>query len=307
MDVSIVIVNYNTCALLKNCLNSVYSYTKGVEFEVIVSDNGSSDGSIAMIKTTFPQVILLENNYNYGFGKANNIAQKYAKGKYIFYLNSDTILGNNAVKIFFDYWEKSPESKEIGGLGCLLTKNNYYVHSFAAFPTKKSILTYYFRAVASSSIIGKIYRLLRHNKRFVKNEVKQTNDNLVCRNEYITGADLFLKNNELSRFDENYFMYFEETDLQYNNFYKHNKKLIILYEPKIEHLEGGSDSKKKNVYTFKKKTTMFFWESCILYIRKNIERSSFFIFFLKVLLTIKYICPSNIFFTYKYITRLWKK
>ena len=72
MDVSIIIVNYNTSKFLKNCLLSIYEHTKNIEFEVIVSDNGSSDDSLDMIKTYFPQVILIENNKNLGFGTANN-------------------------------------------------------------------------------------------------------------------------------------------------------------------------------------------------------------------------------------------
>ena len=107
MDVSIIIVNYNTKKLIKNCINSIYKHTKDVDFEIIVSDNGSVDGSVEMIKSEFPNVILIENNANLGFGAANNRGLKIAKGKYIFYLNSDTVLLNNAVKYFFDYWENA--------------------------------------------------------------------------------------------------------------------------------------------------------------------------------------------------------
>ena len=104
-DVSIIIVNYNTKQLLADCLKSIYEQTNNIDFEVIVSDNGSVDGSIEMLKRDFSQVILIENNANLGFGAANNRGLEVAKGKYIFYLNSDTVLLNNAVKIFFDYLE----------------------------------------------------------------------------------------------------------------------------------------------------------------------------------------------------------
>ena len=116
-DVSIIIVNYNTMDLTRNCLKSVFEQTKDISFEVIVSDNGSNDGSIEMIKSEFPQVVLIENNANLGFGAANNRGLKMTKGKYIFYLNSDTVLLNNAVKNFFDYWENSPEKEKIGAFG----------------------------------------------------------------------------------------------------------------------------------------------------------------------------------------------
>ena len=119
MQVSIIIVSFNTCELLRNCLKSIYDKTKNLDFEIIVSDNGSKDGSIEMIKSEFPKVIVLENNANLGFGTANNRGLKVAKGEFIFYLNSDTLLQNNAVKIFYDYW-KEHESESLGALGCNL-------------------------------------------------------------------------------------------------------------------------------------------------------------------------------------------
>ena len=125
MQLSIIIVNYNTKSLLRNCLTSVYDLTSDITFEIIVSDNGSTDGSIEMLKTEFPQVILIENNANLGFGAANNRALDIAKGKYIFYLNSDTVLLNNACKIFYDYWESAQNKDSIGAIGAnLLDKDN---------------------------------------------------------------------------------------------------------------------------------------------------------------------------------------
>ena len=158
MDVSIIIVNYNTCDLTRNCLKSVFEQTKDIDFEVIVSDNGSKDGSIEMIKKEFPQVILIENNANLGFGAANNRGLKIAKGKYVFYLNSDTILLNNAVKCFFDYWENSPEKDTIGALGGnLLNEDGNVIHSGTDLPTAKSELYNFFRCILSSVGLKKIF------------------------------------------------------------------------------------------------------------------------------------------------------
>ena len=133
MQVSIIIVNYNTKQILCNCLNSIYSHTKDITFEVIVSDNGSTDGSINLIKSQFPQVILIENNANLGFGAANNRALDIAKGKYIFYLNSDTVLLNNACKIFYNYFEQY-QNENIGAIGAnLLDEENNVIHSYGSF------------------------------------------------------------------------------------------------------------------------------------------------------------------------------
>ena len=136
IDVSIIIVNYNTCMLLKNCLLSIFKHTKYITFEVIVSDNGSSDGSLEMLHQEFPNVLVIENKANLGFGVANNKGLSISKGKYILYLNSDTVLLNNAVKYFFDYWEKSNDKEKIGALGSnLLNENNEVIHSFGNFPS----------------------------------------------------------------------------------------------------------------------------------------------------------------------------
>ena len=92
-----------------------------------------------MIKTDFPTVILIENNANLGFGAANNRGLKIAKGKYIFYLNSDTLLLNNAVKMFYDYWENTGDKEKIGALGSnLLNKDGHIIHSYGSFPSFKN-------------------------------------------------------------------------------------------------------------------------------------------------------------------------
>ena len=88
MDVSIIIVNYNTHELLRDCLISIYKHTTEINFEVIVSDNGSVDGSIEMLKQDFPQVVLIENNANLGFGRENNRGLAVATGKSIGYRDS---------------------------------------------------------------------------------------------------------------------------------------------------------------------------------------------------------------------------
>lgn len=236
MDVSIIIVNYNTCELTRNCLKSVFEQTKNIDFEVIVSDNGSKDGSIEMIKTNFPQVILIENNANLGFGAANNRGLKIAKGKYVLYLNSDTILLNNAVKCFFDYWEKSPNKDKIGALGGnLIDEEGNVIHSGGKFPR------------ALNEIIRLFGRLV-----FCFLRIKHTSNckaKYVNKIEYITGADLFMKNNESAVFDERFFMYYEETYLQY--LLKRQKKDRVLIDtPTIIHLEGKSSSDNINIQDY---------------------------------------------------------
>lgn len=263
MDVSIIIVNYNTCNLICNCLKSVFEQTKDIDFEVIVSDNGSKDGSIEMIKHEFPEVILIENNANLGFGAANNRGLQIAKGKYIFYLNSDTILLNNAVKIFFDYWENSPEKDTIGALGAnLLNEKGEVIHSGGNLPTIKNEISYFFKCVLSSLGIKKIVLILGWKTKVYSHYVGEIG--------YVTGADLFMLNNDDAKYDEHYFMYYEESDLQFH-LQQQGKKSFVISDPRIIHLEGGSEKKDMSKYDFSKKTSRYYWKSCCYYLKKNLK------------------------------------
>lgn len=119
MNVSIIIVNYNTKVLLGQCLESVFEMTRDIAFEVLVVDNASSDGSEEYITSKFADVVWINSGGNLGFGRANNLGAEHAKGEYLFLLNSDTILKNNAVKIFYDYMQ-SHKDERIGALGAWL-------------------------------------------------------------------------------------------------------------------------------------------------------------------------------------------
>lgn len=267
LDVSIIIVNYNTKELTRNCLKSVFDKTNGISFEVIVSDNGSNDGSVEMIKSEFPQVVLIENNANLGFGAANNRGLKIAKGKYIFYLNSDTVLLNNAVKIFFDYWENSPEKDIIGALGCVLQdENGNEIHSGGEFPTYEKETFRLIKENVSISINSLLS--LFHIKQIHKKKNKF--GNAVYESvDYVIGADLFVRNNSFAEFDERYFLYFEETDLQLK-MDKNNLKRILISEPKIIHLEGKSNKiKVKSLDRYISFSSIQILFSRILYFKKN--------------------------------------
>ena len=306
MDVSIIIVNYNTKNLIKNCINSIYEHTKDVDFEIIVSDNGSIDGSIEMIKSEFPNVILIENNANLGFGTANNRGLKIAKGKYIFYLNSDTVLLNNAVKYFYDYWENSPEKDEIGALGSnLLDENFKLTHSFETFPSIKKIL---------NNTIFDFFRIIKLTVFFFLDEsFSFTNSNQKIKKEralyygnvdYIIGADLFLKNNLDAKYDEKYFLYYEDTDLQMRLKDKNLERRII-EGPQIQHLEHKSNrfNKKIDYYKSISKTNLFL--SSIIFLRK-FNNKFFPILFLKLIISLCWLSPLLIKTNRKNLCKLWR-
>jgi GT2 family glycosyltransferase len=114
MDVSIVIVAWNVKRLLSECLQSVYDETKGIEFEIIYVDNGSSDGSVQMVREQFPEVVIIENSDNKGFIRANNQAIEIARGRYVLLLNSDTIILRNAIAKVVAFADQHPEAAVVG-------------------------------------------------------------------------------------------------------------------------------------------------------------------------------------------------
>ena len=305
MDVSVIIVNYNTCEITKNCLKSVLEQTTGIEFEVIVSDNGSKDGSIEMIRTDFPQVILIENNANLGFGTANNRALAVAKGKYVFYLNSDTLLLNNAVKIFFDYWENAGEKETLGALGAnLLDMDGHIIHSHGTFPQIDSVVADTVRALYGT------YKLLALNillkKRIPLCHSEQRTNKLLGEVDDVVGADLFLKNDEYAYFDEQYFMYCEETDLQYR-LMQHGKKRLLIDGPEIIHLYGASSKKDAPdaVRVFTTFSSINYNLSRIYFFRKH-GANRFKIFILKTALFFIWLHPFIFPTTKHYLTKLLK-
>lgn len=305
MDVSIIIVNYNTREITKNCLKSVYEKTREINFEVIVSDNGSKDGSQDMIRTEFPQVILIENNANLGFGTANNRALAVAKGKYVFYLNSDTILLNNAAKIFFDYWENAVDKDTIGALGAnLLDTQGHIIHSHGDFPDIDSVMKDTIKALYGTSKLTVLNVLFR--KQISSHNQNSPEEKILGEVDSIIGADLFLKNNEHVYFDERYFMYCEETDLQYR-LARQGKKRLLIDGPKIIHLNGAS-SKKEIPDTVRIFSTFSFINynlSRIYFFKKN-NINRFKIFIIKTALFFIWLNPLLFSKTKHYIPRLLK-
>ena len=244
MDISIIIVNFNTKGVLYNCLLSIYKQVRNISFEVIVSDNGSTDGSNDMVLSFFPQVIFIENKTNIGFGAANNKALKIAQGKYILYLNSDTVLLNNAVKYFFDYWKNYPGKENLGALGTnLQNEEGETIHSSGQFPHRideeiKSLSD----AIRTSIKIFAKKKLFNYKPSFSL-PGKQLEPYFVGTVDYITGADLFMKNSQDAVFDEHYMMYFEDADLQLQ-LAKKGKIRCLIEGPKIYHRIGGSQALK---------------------------------------------------------------
>lgn len=227
MDVSVIIVNYNTKHLLENCLNSLLEKTREIIFEIIVVDNASSDGSSEMMQLKFPLIKLVESKENLGFGKANNLGSKYASGNFLFLLNTDTLLLNNAMKILFDFMSNE-SNVDVGACGGNLfnedlTPNFSYSINF---PTLKSIFSYRSRLP-----------FLQNNENF--NNTGEAKDVSI-----IIGADFFVRKkiyDKIGGFDPSFFMYVEDGELCYR-IKRLNYRIVSVPMAKIIHLQGKSSS-----------------------------------------------------------------
>lgn len=237
MDVSIIIVNYNTLKLTSDCINSIVLWTEGIEYEIVVVDNASTDGSKEFFSKD-SRIKYIYNNENLGFGRANNIGIQYTIGRYLFFLNSDTVLLNNAVKCFFDFYE-SHSTEKIGALGAILMDcNKKNTHSYGQFisPTREvgNLICKYIRFIKTSTYLHPL----------------SISDPLKV--DYITGADLFVSREvceTVGIFDPAFFMYCEEVDWQFR-MAKAGYERYIINGPEIVHLEGGSDSLSNRQWSF---------------------------------------------------------
>lgn len=198
MDISIIIVNYNTRDLLRNCLNSVFKTVSDISYEIIVVDNASSDDSIAMLETEFPGVGIIRNEKNRGFGAANNQAIRIMKGRYALLLNTDTILIGDAVKELFAFMESNPEAAM--ACGQLLNADGSKQNSIASFPTFLTLLL-------NLPLLEYIFPKRYPSKRYDYKEPIEIDSGI--------GACLLVRKEAIDKvgmFDERYFFFFEETD-----------------------------------------------------------------------------------------------
>ena len=272
MDVSIIMVNYNTKELTQNCIDSIFKNTTGVSFEVILVDNASTDGSVELFEQE-QRIRFIKSDENLGFGKANNLGYKYARGKYIFLLNSDTLLLNNAIKMFFDKMESIDGS--VGCLGCLLKNADHqYTHSYADFPKASNLIC---------TLVSPLFKFLGCKEWILDNPKLRENHQSFFQVDYVTGADVFIRRNvieECGLFDPEFFMYYEDPEMQHR-YLRKGYKSYIYDSPKIMHLEGGSmkPNRKKSLISF---------DSQLKYLGKTQPRLEVFV--IRVFLFFKLIC-----------------
>ena len=254
MDVSIIIVNYHTEGLIKNAIDSVIEKTGGVTYEIIVVDSAPDDSARNVLGAIKPGVPYryLELAENRGFGAANNEGFRYATGKYLFCLNPDTLLVNNAVKILFDFMETHARCGACGGN--LFHADMRPTHSF--------------RRILPGTLweISEGMNRLPEHLLFGRNS-KFNHSGRPKKVGYITGADLMLRRDvvkETGGFAPEFFMYFEETDLC-SRIRKSGYDIFSVPAAEIIHLEGQSmTTEEVNTKKFK-----YYADSRVEYYKRN--------------------------------------
>ncbi|AEW87222.1 glycosyl transferase family 2 [Flavobacterium columnare NBRC 100251 = ATCC 23463] len=230
MQLSVIILNYNVCYFLEQCLLSVQKALEGIDGEIIVVDNFSKDNSCTMMKQRFPKVKLIENKKNLGFPKGNNIGVAEAIGEYICILNPDTVVAEDTFKKIFDkvVQASSLGIEKLGIIGCKLIDGtgNFLPECKRGLPTPW---------VACTKILG-LYKIFPNIKWFNQYYAQHLNENQSGEVDVLVGAFMIIKRDvylKVGGFDEGCFMYSDDIDLSYliqkegfQNYYYHETTVI---------------------------------------------------------------------------------
>ena len=235
MDVSIIIINYNTFELSKNAIESIFQHTQNLAYEIILVDNASPDSSGEKLKEYFgDKIVYIQSGGNLGTSKAFNLGVKSAKGKYVLWLNSDILLVDNFIKTLKDYMDEHSECGICGGN--VIDFDGNPAHSFR-------------RELPSARTVRKDRSIIRYALRKILKKKLSTEYNYTDKPMevgYITGADMMTRRELLDRlggFDERIFMYAEETEYTYR-VKELGYTVVCVPDAKIKHLEGSSFSGK---------------------------------------------------------------
>jgi GT2 family glycosyltransferase len=256
LKLSVIIVNYNVCYFLEQALLSVRQAVRqlGEPVEVFVVDNNSADGSVAMVRERFPEVILMANQDNPGFSKANNQAIRVAKGEHILLLNPDTVVEENTFRACCDFMDQHPDG---GGLGVMMLDGQgcFLPESKRGLPTP---------AVAFYKIFG-LASLFPKSRTFGRYHLGFLDKNQPHEIEVLSGAFMWLRKEALDKvglLDEDYFMYGEDIDLSYR-LVQGGWKNYYFPASRIIHYKGESTKRTSVNYVF------VFYRAMVIFARKH--------------------------------------
>lgn len=223
MDLSIIIVNFNTRDFLRDCLTSIFSQKAKMDFEVWVVDNASQDQSVQMVEKEFPKVKLIKNKENLGFAKGNNSALQKSRGKYLFLLNTDTVVKEGSIAKIVDFMGKNPQA---GALGLKIFNPD-------GSPQPSVGIFYNLFSAFLMLFGGESLGFLRTSP----SEIKEV--------DWVAGAALVVRREILNKtglLDENLFMYMEEVEWCYR-IKKAGLKIFFYPGAQVIHYERASSSK----------------------------------------------------------------
>lgn len=232
-DLSIIIVNYKAKRFLKGCLDSIYNSGASLNSEIWLIDNSSRDDSVPWVKKTFPEVKLLENEWNSGFSKATNQGIKESRGKYLLLLNPDTKISEGEIERLLKFMNENPEAGICGPR--MIDEKGELLYSCRSFP---DLLT----SISSSQSV--LNRLFPHNplsRRYLLKDLDRTGVKEV---DWVSGSCLFARRKmleEIGLLDENFFMFCEDTDLCLRA-KKHGWKVFYFPFLTVTHQLAGSTS-----------------------------------------------------------------
>jgi GT2 family glycosyltransferase len=266
MQLSVIILNYNVCYFLEQCVLSVQEALSVIEGEIIVVDNNSDDDSCLMMKNRFPEVRLIENKKNSGFPRGNNIGVAEAKGRYICILNPDTVVAEDT---FLKILAFAEEKEDLGIVGCKLIdgRGNFLPESKRGTPTPW---------VAFTKIFG-LYKIFPNQKIFNKYYAQHLSENQTGKVDILVGAFMVMQRElyvQTGGFDEDCFMYADDIDLSYSVLQK-QKNNYYFHETSVIHYKGESTVKDE-------KYMRRFQEAMEFFYQKHFRKSLFFSIFIKV-------------------------
>ena len=229
-DVSIIYVNYKNTTLVVDSVNSLREKSSGFNYEIIVVDNSNDINVINELKSKLEDVIIIDAKGNLGFGKGNNLGVTKARGKYLFFLNTDTLLVNNAIYELKTYLDNNYECGVVGPnlyTNDLKPNSSFYKYEWNIKTRKKTNSFFFF--------------IKKHI--FKKSVFFNYTDKPVQSKGDTHGAALMIRHDlfdEIGGFDKDIFMYAEETLLCFNVIHRTNYKIYNVPSAKIIHLEGAS-------------------------------------------------------------------
>jgi GT2 family glycosyltransferase len=253
IDLSILIVNWNTRDLLRDCLASIFSHWEVIKLEVIVVDNASLDGSVEMVEQEFPQVTMIPNNSNRGFVHANNQAAELATGRYLLLLNSDTRVLDDQVGSVLEYMGDHPDVGIV--TGNVRNSDGTFQRPFRRAPHPfGALMRHTFRLIFGfNSYFHRRYRM------------EDVGDERAIEVEWVTGAYVFMRRELLEDgkvFDEDIFMYYEDTMLCHRCWKSGYRVMYVPLAPIIHY--GGESANQVRAFAAYES-----FKSSVIYFRKT--------------------------------------